>query len=137
MRGQGGRVDPYPTETTEREYVFSRTMNTVRTLAMALAAAGAFTLVGPAGSASAIDHVTCDPDRGYLKIWSHLNGRDSVDCYANRGKTNFGNWWVDKISTGNNVVKYYDANGDVVKIDRNKVISYPNRPPKVKAVEIL
>ncbi|NUV38375.1 beta/gamma crystallin domain-containing protein, partial [Streptomyces sp. KAI-27] len=45
--------------------------------------------------------------------------------------------WVDKISTGNNVVKYYDANGDVVKIDRNKAISYPNRPPKVKAIEIL
>ncbi|NEB67440.1 oxidoreductase, partial [Streptomyces fulvissimus] len=26
---------------------------------------------------------------------------------------------------------------DVIKIDRNKVISYPNRPPKVKAIEIL
>ncbi len=106
-------------------------------MAMALAAAAAFTMTGPATTASAINKVTCNPGAGYLKIWSHMNGRDSVDCYANRGKTNFGNWWVDKISTGNNDVKYYDANGDVVKINRGKTISYPNRPPKVKAIEIL
>lgn len=117
--------------------MFSKTKHRGRTVAAALAAAAAFTMMGPAGTASAIDHVTCDPGAGYLKIWSHSNGRDSVDCYANRGKTNFGGWWVDKISTGNNDVKYYDANGDVVKIDRGRTISYPNRPPKVKAIEIL
>ncbi|MFF8285185.1 beta/gamma crystallin domain-containing protein [Streptomyces albus] len=115
----------------------SKLQNAARTVAASLAAAAAFTLFVPTGTAAAIDHVTCNPDAGYLKIWSHLNGRDSVDCYANRGKANFGGWWVDKISTGNNDVKYYDANGDVVKINRHKVISFPNRPPKVKAIEIL
>ncbi|MFI6728188.1 oxidoreductase [Streptomyces sp. R-74717] len=117
--------------------MISRTMNVARTLAAALATAAAFTLAGPAGTASAIDHVTCDPDANFLKIWSHNgSGRDSVDCYANRGKTDFGGWWVDQISTGNNDVKYYDANGDVVKIPRWSNIKY-NNVPKVKAIEIL
>lgn len=119
-----------------KENMFSRTRNVPRTLALALAAAAAFTLGGPLTTASAIDHVTCDPDAGFLKIWSHLNGRQSVDCYANRGKTDFGGWWVDQISTGNNDVKYYDANGDVVKITRWNNVKY-NNTPKVKAIEIL
>ncbi|MER5496348.1 MULTISPECIES: beta/gamma crystallin domain-containing protein [unclassified Streptomyces] len=115
----------------------SKKRNVVRTMAATLAAAAAFTLAGPAGTASAIDHVTCDPDAGFLKIWSHDgSGHDSVDCYANRGKTDFGGWWVDQISTGNNDVKYYDANGDVVKIPRNSNIKYSN-VPKVAAIEIL
>ncbi|MFG3526418.1 beta/gamma crystallin domain-containing protein [Streptomyces sp. NPDC047917] len=117
--------------------MISRTRNVMRTMAAALAAAAAFTLAGPVGTASAIDHVTCDPDAGFLKIWSHNgSGRDSVDCYANRGKIDFGGWWVDQISTGNNDVKYYDANGDVVKIARNSNIKYSN-VPKVNAIEIL
>ncbi|MFE3145201.1 beta/gamma crystallin domain-containing protein [Streptomyces sp. NPDC059218] len=116
--------------------MISRTRNVVRTMAAALAVAATFTLAGPTGTASAIDHVTCDPDAGFLKIWSHSGGRDSVDCYANRGKTDFGGWWVDQISTGNNDVKYYDANGDVVKIARNSNIKYSN-VPKVNAIEIL
>ncbi|MEU7106376.1 beta/gamma crystallin domain-containing protein, partial [Streptomyces sp. NPDC046215] len=44
---------------------------------------------------------------------------------------------VDKISTGNNDLIYYDANGDSVKIERWHEITFPNRPPKVKAIEIL
>ncbi|WP_406500433.1 oxidoreductase [Streptomyces sp. NBC_00846] len=117
--------------------MISRTRNVARTAAATLAAAVAFTLAGPAGTASAIDHVTCDPDAGFLKIWSHnSSGRQSVDCYANRGKTNFGGWWVDQISTGNNDVKYYDANGDVVKITRWNNVKYRN-VPKVNAIEIL
>ncbi|MER6511629.1 beta/gamma crystallin domain-containing protein [Nonomuraea sp. NPDC001636] len=109
---------------------------TLSTLA-ALAAAATLTVAVSGGPAFAIDHVTCDPDAGYLQIWSHSNGRDSVDCYANRGRTDFGGWWVDKISTGNNDVKYYDANGDVVRINRHTVMTYPNRPPKVASIEIL
>ncbi|MBT2416140.1 oxidoreductase [Streptomyces sp. ISL-12] len=115
----------------------SKKKSVVRAMATAVAAAAAFTLVGPTGTAHAINKVTCDPDKAFLKIWSHMNGTDSVDCYANAGKTNFGGWWVDKISTGNNDVKYYDNNGDVVKIARNTVINFPNRPPKVNAIEIL
>ncbi|MFB7918820.1 beta/gamma crystallin domain-containing protein [Streptomyces sp. NPDC056061] len=117
--------------------MISRTRSVAHTLAAALAMAVAFTMAGPAGTASAIDHVTCDPDAGFLKIWSHNgSGRDSVDCYANRGKTDFGGWWIDQISTGNNDVKYYDANGDVVKIPRQSNIKYSN-VPKVTAIEIL
>ncbi|MFF2328933.1 MULTISPECIES: beta/gamma crystallin domain-containing protein [unclassified Streptomyces] len=116
--------------------MFLRTRNVARTTATALAVAAMFTLAGPAGTASAIDHVTCDPDANFLKIWSHSGGRDSVDCYANRGKIDFGGWWVDQISTGNNDVKYYDANGDVVKIARWNNIKYTNTP-KVNAIEIL
>ncbi|WP_442817882.1 beta/gamma crystallin domain-containing protein [Streptomyces sp. NBC_01591] len=105
-------------------------------MAAALAVAATFTLAGPVGTASAIDHVTCDPDADFLKIWSHSGDRQSVDCYANGGKIDFGNWWIDQISTGNNDVKYYDANGDVVKIPRWSNIKYTNTP-KVKAIEIL
>lgn len=108
-----------------------------RTTATGLALAAAFTMAGPAGTASAIDKVQCNPDAQFLKIWSHSGNRTSVDCYANRGKTDFGGWWMDKISTGNNDVKYYDVNGDVVRVNRGKVISFPNRPAKVKAIEIL
>ncbi|MER7027209.1 MULTISPECIES: beta/gamma crystallin domain-containing protein [Streptomyces] len=117
--------------------MISKKKNVLRAAAAVFAAAAAFTLVGPTGSAYAIDHVTCDPDAQFLKIWSHNNGKDSVDCYANGGKTNFGGWWVDKISTGNNDLKYYDANGDVLKIGRGKVMTFPNNPPKVTAIEIL
>ncbi|MGW4796838.1 beta/gamma crystallin domain-containing protein [Nonomuraea sp. NPDC004297] len=117
--------------------MISKSKKNVRSMAVVLAAAAAFTATIPGGPAFAIDHVQCRGGENFLKIWSHLNGRDSVDCYANRGKTNFGGWWVDRISTGNNDLIYYDANGDSVKIERWKDISFPNRPPKVVAIEIL
>ncbi|MEU3064285.1 beta/gamma crystallin domain-containing protein [Streptomyces subrutilus] len=117
--------------------MMSRTKKAARSVAVAFAAAAAFTMVVP-GNAYAIDHIPCRGGEDYLKIWSHDGaGRSSVDCYANRGRTSFGGWWIDKISTGNNDLIYYDVNGDSVKIERWHEISFPNRPPKVGDIEIL
>ncbi|MFD9597330.1 beta/gamma crystallin domain-containing protein [Kitasatospora sp. NPDC086009] len=112
-------------------------MRLARSLAVALATATAFTITLPSGNAYAINHVECVGGEDFLKIWSHLDGRQSVDCYANAGRTSFGNWWVDRISTGNNDLIYYDANGDSVRIDRWHDITFPNNPPKVKDIQIL
>ncbi|MEV5986118.1 beta/gamma crystallin domain-containing protein [Streptomyces sp. NPDC052051] len=117
--------------------MISQAKKVARSMAVAFAAAVTITMVMPTGNAFAIDHIPCRAGENYLKIWSHSGGRDSVDCYANRGRTSFGNWWVDKISTGNNDLIYYDANGDSVKIERWHEITFPNRPPKVKDIEIL
>ncbi|MGC5343523.1 beta/gamma crystallin domain-containing protein [Streptomyces sp. DT24] len=117
--------------------MISKTKRTVCSMAMALVAAAGFTVSVPSGTAFAIDHVQCVGGENFLKIWSHLNGRESVDCYANGGKTDFGGWWVDRISTGNNDLIYYDANGDSVKIARWHDITFPNRPPKVVAIQIV
>ncbi|KRV50571.1 oxidoreductase [Wenjunlia vitaminophila] len=117
--------------------MISHAKRVARSVTVAFAAAAAFTMTVPSGNAFAIDHVQCRGGENFLKIWSHSGGRQSVDCYANRGKTSFGGWWVDKISTGNNDLIYYDANGDSVKIERWREITFPNRPPKVNAIEIL
>ncbi|GAA0454795.1 hypothetical protein GCM10009544_16930 [Streptomyces stramineus] len=117
--------------------MISKAKKAMCSAAAAFAAAGALTVAVPTGNAFAIDHVECRGGENFLKIWSHNGGRQSVDCYANRGRTDFGGWWVDKISTGNNDLIYYDANGDSVKIERWHEITFPNRPPKVKAIEIL
>ncbi|MFJ2910983.1 beta/gamma crystallin domain-containing protein [Streptomyces sp. NPDC087228] len=117
--------------------MISKTTRAARSMAVAFAAAAAFTMTMPTSNAFAIDHVPCRGGENFLKIWSHSDGRESVDCYANRGKTSFGGWWIDKISTGNNDLIYYDANGDSVKIERWHEISFPKRPPKVNAIEIL
>ncbi|MEU0283271.1 beta/gamma crystallin domain-containing protein [Streptomyces sp. NPDC006195] len=116
--------------------MISKSWRVVRALAVSLAAVTALT-VSMSGNAYAIDHVECRGGENFLKIWSHNGGRQSVDCYANRGRTSFGGWWVDKISTGNNDLIYYDANGDSVRINRWTEISFPNRPPKVNSIEIL
>ncbi|MFB6824364.1 beta/gamma crystallin domain-containing protein [Streptomyces virginiae] len=107
-----------------------------RSAAVAFVAAASLTITIP-GNAYAIDHVECRGGENFLKIWSHSDGRQSVDCYANKGRTGFGGWWVDKISTGNNDLIYYDANGDSVRINRWTEITFPNRPPKVNSIEIL
>jgi hypothetical protein len=117
--------------------VISRIKRAARAAGVALAAAGLLTVGVPSGNAFAIDHVQCVGGENFLKIWSHLNGRESVDCYANAGRTDFGGWWVDRISTGNNDLIYYDANGDSVRIDRWHDITFPNRPPKVVSIQIL
>ncbi|NEA40670.1 beta/gamma crystallin domain-containing protein [Streptomyces sp. SID11385] len=114
-----------------------KTRKTVRSTVVAFAAATALAATLPTGNAYAIDHIPCRAGENYLKIWSHLNGKDSVDCYANKGKISFGNWWVDRISTGNNDLIYSDANGDSVRVNRWTDITYPNRPPKVSYIEIL
>ncbi|MFI6350730.1 beta/gamma crystallin domain-containing protein [Streptomyces sp. NPDC050560] len=108
-----------------------------RSLGAALAVAVALSVGVPSGNAFAINHVQCVGGENFLKIWSHSGGTQSVDCYANAGKTDFGGWWVDRISTGNNDLIYYDANGDSVKIERWHDITFPNRPPKVTAIQIL
>ncbi|MFD5394336.1 beta/gamma crystallin domain-containing protein [Streptomyces sp. NPDC127097] len=117
--------------------MISRTKKVARSVAVAFAAAAAFTVTVPTGNAFAIDKVPCRGGENFLKIWSHSGGRQSVDCYANAGKISFGGWWVDKISTGNNDLIYYDENGDSVKIERWHEITFPNRPPKVSDIEIL
>ncbi|MGK5639093.1 beta/gamma crystallin domain-containing protein [Streptomyces sp. URMC 126] len=117
--------------------MLSKAKKSITSVAAAFAAAAALTVVVPAGNAYAIDHIPCRGGEPFLKIWSHSGGRQSVDCYANRGRTDFGEWWVDRIYTGNNDLIYYDANGDSVKIERWHDITFPNRPPKVKSIEIL
>lgn len=117
--------------------MISNVKKAVGSLAMALAAAASFTVAGPTGTAFAIDHVECVGGENFLKLWSHLDGRESVDCYANAGRTDFGGWWVDRISTGNNDLIYYDVNGDSVRINRWTDITFPNRPPRVKSIQIL
>ncbi|WP_254125444.1 beta/gamma crystallin domain-containing protein [Amycolatopsis sp. CA-230715] len=106
-------------------------------IAAAAATAAAFTMVVPTGTSFAIDHISCKDGENFLKIWSHLGGGDSVDCYANKGRIGFGGWWIDKIYTGNNDLVYYDSNGASVRVDRWTTITYPNRPPKVRVIEIL
>lgn len=117
--------------------MISKRKRAARSMAVTLAATAALTLGTPSGNAFAIDHVQCVGGENFLKLWSRLDGRQSVDCYANAGKTDFGNWWVDRISTGNSDLIYYDANGDSVKIERRHDITFPNRPPKVTAIQIL
>lgn len=112
-------------------------MRRALTVLATFAAAATITVTIPAGPAFAINEVECRAGENFLKIWSHMSGRDRVRCFANRGKMNFGGWWVDRISTGNNDLIYSDANGDSVRINRWTDISYPNRPPKVDAIEIL
>ncbi|MBD0694100.1 beta/gamma crystallin domain-containing protein [Streptomyces sp. CBMA123] len=118
--------------------MFSNAKKVVGSMAVAFAAAATLTVAVPSGSAFAIDHIPCDGSRNdFLKIWSHLDGRDSVDCYANGGSIGFGGWWVDRISTGNNDLVYSDDNGDSVRVNRWTDISYPNHPPKVNSIRIL
>ncbi|MFF3124438.1 beta/gamma crystallin domain-containing protein [Streptomyces sp. NPDC057908] len=117
--------------------MISKSKRAARSVAVALATTAALTIGMPSGNAFAIDHVQCVGGEDFLKIWSHLDGRESVDCYANGGKTDFGGWWIDRISTGNNDLIYYDANGDSVKIERWHDITFPNHPPRVVAIQIV
>ncbi|MEU8705596.1 beta/gamma crystallin domain-containing protein [Streptomyces sp. NPDC048565] len=117
--------------------MLSKTKKTARAVVTTLAAAATFTIVMPTGTAFAINEVSCADQGAFLRIQSHHStGIKSEDCYANAGKVDFKGWWIDKISTGNNDVKLYDANGAVVSIPRNRVVTYPNNPPKINAVEI-
>lgn len=118
--------------------MISRTKRGVSTAVAAFAAAAAFSMVGPVGTAFAIDRVECTPGENFLKIWSHspTNRADSVACYANGGKTSFEGWWVDRISTGNNAVILYDANGDQVKYEPGTVQDV-NPAAKITDIEIV
>ncbi|MEU1873872.1 beta/gamma crystallin domain-containing protein [Streptomyces sp. NPDC048376] len=116
-------------------------------ITLPMAAAAVMTAVMPVGTAHAIDRVNCGPS-DYLKVDVHYEGPsgrvDTAYCFANRGVHDFTQeWptqkavWVDKISTGNNRVKYYDSNGAVVTYSKNFIITFPSRPPHVDRIEIL
>ncbi|MGW0889888.1 beta/gamma crystallin domain-containing protein [Saccharopolyspora sp. NPDC002578] len=116
--------------------MITKTKKTARGAAAAIIAAAAFTMVGPVGTAFAINQVACAPGENFLKIWSHAsNGPEKVTCYANGGKMDFGGRWISKVSTGNNTFVYYDDNGDVLKIDKWNNVKF-NNEPKVNAIEI-
>lgn len=112
-------------------------------LVLPVAAAAVMTAVIPAGTAHAISRVNCGPT-DYLQVWDHhidpITHLPTVGqwCFANRGTADFGSGiWVDKISTGNNTVRYYDVNGAVVSYPKNFIITFPNNPPHVSRIEIL
>lgn len=112
-------------------------------LALPVAAAAIMAAVVPTGSAHAISRVDCGPS-DYLEVYSNpilLPGGvivPGVTCFANKGYYYFGGTvTVNKISTGNNAVKYYDDNGAVISYPKHFIITFPNNPPHVHAVEIL
>jgi hypothetical protein len=116
-------------------------------IALPVAAAAVMTAVIPAGTAHAIDRVSCGPS-DYLKVDVHYEGNsgrvDTSFCFANKGVYDFTRErptekpvWVDKISTGNNRIKYYDNNGAVVEYSKHFIITFPNNPPRVNQIEIL
>ncbi|MFI6348010.1 beta/gamma crystallin domain-containing protein [Streptomyces sp. NPDC050560] len=104
-------------------------------VAAPVAAAAVLGVMVPSGSAYAINKVDCGHP-GFLNIYSHTTGVKFHRCYANAGTTSLGEW-VDKITTGNNRVKYYDANGSTRTYPKNYVITFPNNPPKVSKIQIL
>ncbi|MGW5095459.1 beta/gamma crystallin domain-containing protein [Streptomyces nodosus] len=111
------------------------------TVALAGAAAAAFSVLGPIASASAMSQVTCIPDQGYLKIWAHNSGFSSeVTCWANAGTVR---WtlnnarWIDRIQTGNNDVVLSDCNGTEVRFNRWTDTIFPNRPPAACYITVL
>jgi len=109
-------------------------------VASVMAGAAATTAVAVTGTpALAINPVPCGRS-DFLRISVHTGDlpiRWYSSCYANRGITYVGNVWLDEISTGNNDVKLYDYNGSVVHVGRWWVITYPNAPKHIWAVEIL
>lgn len=116
--------------------MLAKTKRVARSLAVTMAATAAVTISMPASQASAMSRVECIGGVGFLKVYSHSTWYSSVDCYANAGRVPL-NTWVDRIYTGDNVVIYYDANGDSVRLERWTDTSFPNRPPRVKDIQIL
>lgn len=115
----------------------SRVKRKLRQAAVAAATAVAVAATLPAGAAHAIDAVECGRS-DFLHVWGHSDVTGNVEwCFANKGPAYLAGLWVDKISTGNNLVRYYDWNGDVIDLPKNHIRSFPNRPPKVRYIEIL
>ncbi|MFI0967772.1 beta/gamma crystallin domain-containing protein [Streptomyces sp. NPDC021080] len=114
----------------------SRTKRMVRSSAMAIAAAAALTVAVPASSAYAIDEVPCQGRTDLLKVEGHSWGGSLEICYANAGRDEYpGGIWVDRISTGNNDITYYDVNGATVQINRWTVFQ-PRNAVHVNAIQI-
>jgi len=111
-------------------------------LALPVAAAAVMAAVVPTGTAHAIDRVNCGPS-DYLQIWYHFPlGETKTRCFANKGYYDFttvseGVVWVEKISTGNNAVRFYDTNGSTRDYRKNFIITFPNNPPEMAHIEIL
>ncbi|MEV7045661.1 beta/gamma crystallin domain-containing protein [Amycolatopsis sp. NPDC051061] len=89
-----------------------------------------------AGTASAATKVPCTGS-DLLEIWWHSHSGDASahECFANSGTVTV-RAWVDKISTGNNDITYFDFNGSVVSISRWNIVTFPNNPPDVDAINI-
>jgi hypothetical protein len=98
----------------------------------------------PPGAAHAIDLVPCgNPD--YLLVEFHMGIEDPGVrryCFKNKGVHRMhpsagSHWWIDKISTGINRIMLHDKNGDRLIFEARHIITFPNRPPAVEAIEIL
>ena len=94
-----------------------------------------------ASAAPAINPVPCGPS-DYLELWVHQGPvpLDHEVCYANGGERDFpaSDWWVTKISTGNNRVQWY---GDgrwqpATPIGKNTVFTWPHYPAGVRIDEV-
>lgn len=86
-------------------------------------------------SASAIDETVCKPE--FLQITLHRNGTvDETRCFANGGEwyINFPDWWITKISTGNNRVQWYGDGSwqPSAPIEKYTVFTWPNHPGGVR-----
>ena len=112
----------------------SKMTKIVRSVAAASVVAGAFTVFGPAGVSSAINEIQCNPDENFSKIYSHDDGGDHVNCYANAGKMQF-NAWVDKVEAGNNKLFLYDRNGDVIAVEKWQTLDR-STPADIESIEI-
>ncbi|GAA0365756.1 hypothetical protein NE235_02310 [Actinoallomurus spadix] len=110
--------------------MFSASRKSIKRFGITAGAAALFLSLIP-GQAFAIDQVSCDSS-DYVHVWWHLGSEGGESCFANAGQLDnaFGDKvpWVDKVSTGNNVVYLLDENGETPFIPRYTIISYPNRP---------
>lgn len=98
----------------------------------------------PAGSAFAIDEVSCNNNSEYLWVSYHYTaGSSFTRCFANAGSRRIYDQfsrsvWVTEIWTGNNRVQW---NGDGRwqpdnPIDRRTKFTWPNSPGGVRLDEI-
>jgi hypothetical protein len=100
----------------------------LKSLAVTAALAFAFTLAAPAGSAYAINTVSCG-NQDFVELWGH----DGNICFANAGDwksydfTGSPNcWWASKISTGNNDITFWDDHStNPTYIPRRTIRTFP------------
>ncbi|GAA0365814.1 hypothetical protein NE235_02335 [Actinoallomurus spadix] len=109
--------------------MFSVSRKLIKRAGITAGAAALFLSLIP-GQAFAINQVPCDSD-DFVHVWWHTTMDVGETCFANAGAMDIdGGYavWVDKVSTGNNGVKFNDENGEVVNIPKYTTITYPNRP---------
>ncbi|MFD5742207.1 beta/gamma crystallin domain-containing protein [Streptomyces massasporeus] len=93
-------------------------------------------LTAGATNALAINEGTCSRS-DFLQITIHRPGENAqMRCYANAGEADLlsANWWVTRISTGNNRVQWYgDGRWQPAQaIDKWTVYTWPNHPGGVR-----